>query len=100
MTLVEAMSQRVPVLAGARSGAVPWVLGGGRAGVLVNVDDVTSLAGGLIALLTQPELRRRLAHEGYQYAWSNYRQSRVADLYVDAYRRVLAETSQQRVIDG
>ena len=96
MTLVEAMSQRVPVLAGVRSGAVPWVLGAGRAGVLVNVDEVTSLAEGLTALLTQPGLRKRLAHEGYEHAWNNYRQSRVADLYVDAYRRVLAETERSR----
>ena len=95
LTLVEALSQRLPVIAGARSGAVPWVLGGGRAGVLVNVEDVASLAGALTAVLRQPELRERMAHQGYEYAWKNYRQSRVADLYLDIYGRVLAETGRR-----
>lgn len=100
MTLVEAMSQRLPVIGGARSGAVPWVLGGGRAGVLVNVEDVASLAGALTALLRQPELRERMAHQGYEYAWENYRQSRVADLYLDVYARVLAETARRGRTSG
>lgn len=95
MTLVEAMSQRLPVIGGARSGAVPWVLGGGRAGVLVNVEEVASLAGALTAVLRQPELRERMAHQGYEYAWANYRQSRVADQYLDVYGRVLSETARR-----
>ena len=91
MTLVEAMSQRVPVIGGARSGAVPWVLGGGKAGLLVDVDDPRAVAGAMAAVLAQPALSGRLATNGYAHAWQNFRQSRVTDLYLDVYRRLLAE---------
>lgn len=91
MTLIEAMSQRVPVIGGARSGAVPWVLGGGKAGLLVDVDDPRALAQGIAAALTLQPLRERLASDGYAHAWQNFRQSHVTDLYLEAYRRLLAE---------
>lgn len=91
MTLIEAMSQRVPVIGGARSGAVPWVLAGGKAGFLVDVEDPRALARAIEAVLTQEALRKRLASEGYARAWQSFRQSRVTDLYLDAYSRLLAE---------
>jgi glycosyltransferase involved in cell wall biosynthesis len=90
-TLIEAMSQRLPVVAGVRSGAVPWVLDNGNAGLLVDVDDPGALASGLRAVITRPDLRAHLAAAGYRRAWGSFRQSRVTDLYEDVYRRVLAE---------
>ena len=100
MTLVEAMSQRLPVIAGVRSGAVPWVLGGGRAGMLVDVKDAGVLADAIAAVLLQPERREGLARQGYEYAWNNYRQSRVADLYLDVYRRVLVDAAHRGLTRG
>ena len=91
MTLVEAMSQRLAVIGGARSGAVPWVLDGGGAGLLTDVDDPRALAQAVEAVVTQPSLRARLASDGYSHAWKSFRQSRVTDLYLDAYSRLLAE---------
>jgi glycosyltransferase involved in cell wall biosynthesis len=91
MTLIEAMSQRVPVIGGARSGAVPWVLGGGKAGLLVDVDDPRAMAHAIEAVLTQETLWKRLAGNGFARAWRDFRQSHVTDLYLDAYRRLLAE---------
>ena len=95
MTLIEAMSQRIPVIGGARSGAVPWVLGGGKAGLLVDVDDPRSIADAVAAVLTQPALRERLAGDGYLHARKNFSQSRVTDQYLGAYRRVLAEEARR-----
>jgi len=95
MTLIEAMSQCTPVIGGARSGAVPWVLGGGKAGLLVDVDDPRALALAMEAVLTQETLRQRLASDGYTHAWQNFRQSRVTELYLDAYRRLLAEEARK-----
>jgi L-malate glycosyltransferase len=91
MTLIEAMSQHVPVIAGASSGAVPWVLDDGNAGLLVDVNDPRALGGALEAVLTQTTLQSKLAAAGYARAWGQFRQSHVTDLYVDLYRRVLAE---------
>jgi glycosyltransferase involved in cell wall biosynthesis len=95
MTLIEAMSQRVPVIGGARSGAVPWVLGGGKAGMLVDVDDPRALAQAMEAVLTHPALMQRLASGGFRHAWDNFRQSRVTDLYLDIYRRLLVEEARK-----
>jgi len=94
MTLIEAMSQRLPVLGGAHSGAVPWVLGGGRAGLLTDADDPRALALAMEALLTRSALRDKLACEGHAHAWKHFRQSRVTDQYLDVYRRVLAEEAR------
>jgi glycosyltransferase involved in cell wall biosynthesis len=95
MTLIEAMSQRVPVIGGARAGAVPWVLGGGRAGLLTDAEDPRALARAMEAVLTQETLRKRLAVDGYARAWRDFRQSQVTDLYLRAYRRVLAEEARR-----
>ncbi|MBN1629984.1 MAG: glycosyltransferase family 4 protein [Thermoleophilia bacterium] len=94
MTLVEAMSQRLPVIAGARSGAVPWVLGGGKAGLLVDISDPRAISRAMEAVLTRRSLRRQLADDGYSHAWGHFRQSRVTDLYLDVYRRLLAEEAR------
>ena len=91
MTLIEAMSQRLPVVGGARSGAVSWVLGDGKAGLLVDVNDPRAIAQAMGAVLTRETLRKRLASDGYAHAWQSFRQSHVTDLYLEAYRRVLAE---------
>jgi glycosyltransferase involved in cell wall biosynthesis len=95
MTLIEAMSQRLPVVGGARSGAVPWVLGDGKAGLLVDVNDPRAIAQAVGAVLTRETLRKRLASDGYARAWQSFRQSHVTDLYLDAYRRVLAEETRR-----
>jgi glycosyltransferase involved in cell wall biosynthesis len=95
MTLIEAMSQRLAVIGGTRSGAVPWVLGGGKAGLLVDVEDPRALAQAMEAVLTQPALRERLTSDGYAHAWQNFRQSSVTDLCLDAYGRLLAEEASK-----
>ena len=96
MTLVEAMSQRLPVIGGAHSGAVPWVLGGGKAGLLVDVRDVAALAAAIENVLRRPELRAGLSQAGFAHAWKHFRQSRVTDLFLAAYKRVLEDTMQAR----
>ncbi len=95
MTLIEAMSQRLAIVGGQRSGAVPWVLGGGKAGLLVDIEDPRALSEAIEAVVTQPPLRERLATDGYTHAWQNFRQSRVTDLYQAVYGRLLAEEARR-----
>jgi glycosyltransferase involved in cell wall biosynthesis len=85
MVIVEAMAQGLPVVAGARSGAVPWVVGGGTAGVLVDVTSARALADGILGLLADHERRERLASAGYARAWDTFRVSRVVDRYLEVY---------------
>jgi glycosyltransferase involved in cell wall biosynthesis len=60
---VEAMMSGVPVMASNRT-SLPEVVG--DAGVLVDPDDVSGMAGGLRALLTDDGLRSRLIATGYK----------------------------------
>ena len=89
MTLVEAMAKGVPVVAGRHSGAVPWVLGEGRAGVLTDVASPRAIAEACLGLLTDPARWREVAAAGYQHASATFRLSQTADRYLEAYREAL-----------
>lgn len=93
-TLVEAMARGVPVVGGGRSGAVPWVLDSGRAGVLTDVRNPSEMAQAVITLITSIGVNQQFSSAGYRRAWSCFRQSRVTDRYLAEYYRVL--TSEQR----
>lgn len=64
MSVAEAMAMGVPVVAGRRSGALPWLLDGGRAGVLVDVRSVPSLVEGVLRLVEDPHLANRIGAAG------------------------------------
>jgi len=82
-TLVEAASVGTPVIAGRSSGAVPWVLAEGEAGVLVDVRDVDELAGAMLEL-TQDEGRwRRLRQQAFTSMRDSFSASAVSQRYLD-----------------
>jgi glycosyltransferase involved in cell wall biosynthesis len=81
-SILEAMSQRLPVIAGLDSGAVPWILDEGRVGMLVDVTSPESLRGGMERVMTDTALRERYAREGYDRALSSFTLAAVADLYL------------------
>jgi glycosyltransferase involved in cell wall biosynthesis len=83
MVLVEAMAAGVPVVAGRHSGAPPWLLEGGAAGLLVDVTDAAAIATAMVRLTGAPE-REHLARAGRARA-EDFRMSRVADQYVERY---------------
>jgi phosphatidyl-myo-inositol dimannoside synthase len=64
---VEAGARGLPVLAGDRGGACDAVRDG-ETGLLVNANDAGAVAGGLIALLTDPALAARLGAGGRRRA--------------------------------
>ncbi|MBZ5583963.1 MAG: glycosyltransferase family 4 protein [Acidobacteriia bacterium] len=92
MAILEAMALGIPVIAGKFSGAVPWVLGFGAAGLLVDVVSATSIASGMRSLLVDSQLRNALAHSGRQKALDEYRLEEVTDQY----EAVLAKAVQEQ----
>jgi L-malate glycosyltransferase len=88
LVLAEAMSQGLPVLGGHRSGAVPWVLGAGEAGALVDVESPADIAAGILAPLRDEERWWRLSRAGYRRASEAFRTSEALDHYLEAYERV------------
>lgn len=84
--LIEAMACGVPVV-GARSGAIPEVIG--EAGLLFAENDVDALADCLQALMERPRLRQQLAAEGRARVLKQFTQQRIADQTVAFYRRLM-----------
>jgi glycosyltransferase involved in cell wall biosynthesis len=85
MVVLEALARGTPVVAGARSGAVPWLLDGGRVGELVDVTDPAALAAGVERLLADGGRWEERSRAGHAHAWEHFRMSQVASAYLEAY---------------
>lgn len=83
-TLIEAASVGTPVIAGCRSGAVPWVLADGRAGRLVDVTSPEELAASMLALVAEGQQWWALRKAAFDLAKERFSASRVAAAYVEA----------------
>jgi glycosyltransferase involved in cell wall biosynthesis len=72
LKIVESLAAGIPVVTG-DVGDRREMLANGAAGVLVQANDAVALADGIVSLLTQPELRARLAQGAHrqreQYRW-------------------------------
>ncbi|KRP35270.1 MAG: hypothetical protein ABS34_11385 [Opitutaceae bacterium BACL24 MAG-120322-bin51] len=90
MVLIEAMAKGVPVIGGQRSGAVPWVLNQGRAGLLVDVANVDSITMGMTSVLTSESEWQRYSEAGFAYAREHFQMSAVAGRYLDQYEKILS----------
>lgn len=100
MVVLEAMAQSLPVVGGARSGGVPWLLDGGRAGVLVDVTSPAAIAEGVSGLLDDPARWGGYAAAGRERAWERFRMARNTDGYLAAYARVLTRPRPSRIAAG
>lgn len=87
--LVEAMAIGLPVIGGAESGAVPWVLDGGRAGLLVDVADPRSIADAIVRLARDSTMRTALRAGGLQRVAECFSEQAVVSQYLDAYERLV-----------
>jgi glycosyltransferase involved in cell wall biosynthesis len=89
MAVLEAMARRVAVIGGQRSGAVPWLLDGGRAGVLTDVSDAHALARSMLSLAADPARRRHLVAAAHERARTEFTLPAVTDRYEQLYREIL-----------
>lgn len=96
MTLIEAMSKAVPVIGGASSGAVPWVLDCGRAGMLVDPRSPVQIATAAVRVLTSEAVWERYSLAGFSRASAVYSMSAVGELYLDRYRAAVAPQGSSR----
>ena len=89
LPLLEAMGAGLPVVS-TSAGAIPEIAG--RAAVLVEPRDPSALAGALLSVLEDDELRVQLADAGRRqavgYSWDS-----AADDLIETYRKLTAETS-------
>ena len=88
MVLVEALLQGTPVIAGSESGAVPWVLGDGEAGMLVDVSSPSAIAAA-IRLHVRSDFLAESAARGYHYVSDNFSLATAAEAYERCYQTAL-----------
>jgi glycosyltransferase involved in cell wall biosynthesis len=88
MVVLEAMAKGMPVVGGRHSGGVPWLLDGGRAGLLADVGRPEDVAAQMIRLARDPALYRETAARGWTRARSQFGLRSVAAQYLEAYAQV------------
>ena len=89
MALIEAMALGIPVIGGHKSGAVPWTLDGGKAGLLVDVKSARLLADAMIKLASNKEVRETWGATGSASVQKRFHVSSVADEYEACYQQAM-----------
>ena len=91
MGIIEALAKGVPAIGGESAGGVPWTLDFGKAGMLVDVRSPEKVAAVMLALVQDPELRKRLSEAGYRKARRYFSIAAAADAYERKYEEILNE---------
>ncbi len=89
MAPLEAMALGIPTVGGANSGGVPYVLGYGEDGLLVDIQNAQAISGKLDELWRDPDLRDTLAKKGRKRANDAFSLNAMVDSYEAAYTRIL-----------
>jgi glycosyltransferase involved in cell wall biosynthesis len=89
-TLVEAMALGIAAIAGRDSGAVPWVLDDGQAGLLVDVRSPQAIAEAMVLLLEDTDYRQSISKAGQTRARSEFSPGRIAACYERVYEKLLS----------
>lgn len=95
--IVEAFACGIPVV-GSDSGEIPILLEG--CGRVFPEGNAGALSGTLQELLGDPDLRRQLGEAGRQRCLDNYSSSRVAERYVEYYKRLVEESPPLKPSDS
>ncbi|MBN9205440.1 glycosyltransferase family 4 protein [Methylibium petroleiphilum] len=93
MTIAEALSVGLPVIAGRSTAGVPWQLDGGQAGLLVDVNDPASMARAVLDLTTDPARWTHFSVAGRARARSIFAADRVVDQYMVQYEAACAASA-------
>jgi len=94
MSIGEAMSLGLPVIAGARTGGVAWQLDGGQAGILVDVDEAASMAHAISSLAADASMWTRLSMAARARARELLRLEPIVDTYLGLYEKVRRDRPQ------
>lgn len=72
-------------------GSIPELIENGKTGFVVEPADSAGLARAILAILTDPALRKRMGEEAITKATTELSWERIADLHLDAYWRTARE---------
>lgn len=88
--LIEAMSKGTPCIGGKNSGAVPWVLDHGNAGLLVDVREPDSIADGIKILLTDKRVWGEYSKKGIKNVEKRFILPVVIEQHLSKYKEILS----------
>lgn len=88
MVLIEAMALGIPAIGGANSGAVPWTLDQGRAGILVDVTSAFALAEVMTHLAIHFDERIKWGAKGKEMVIRRFHIQAIADAYQNVYHEL------------
>jgi glycosyltransferase involved in cell wall biosynthesis len=98
MAVLESMAKGTPVIGGNSSGAIPWILNHGEAGILTDVSSPERIADEAVGLLAHPGSWEHYSTAGHRYARENFNSSKVVDQYIELYHQVLDSAGEKRLI--
>lgn len=87
--VLEAMVVGTPVVGGAKSGNVPFLVNYGKAGLLCDVDSPEDIAKSVSKLIEDQKFASSVRQEAFAYAKANFSQEAVIDKYLDVYIKIL-----------
>lgn len=96
-TVMEAMMAGTPVVAGSETGALPWLLDDGRAGILTDVRSPTDFAGAIIRLLSDQACRDAYVRAAFERASALCDPERVVSAYVREYEAAIRDARSTNV---
>ena len=85
-TLLESIVRKVPVIGGEKSGAVPFVLHHGKAGILCDVSSASAIEEKLEYVYNHPDEMQRMSERAFVIINNEYSEHSVCEKYIQLYR--------------
>jgi glycosyltransferase involved in cell wall biosynthesis len=82
MTILDGMTQGIPCVGGKAAGAVPWLLDGGKCGILLNVMNPQEIAEGLLSLIEDTQSYHDYALAAHDRVLKMFTIEKVAEKYI------------------
>lgn len=87
LSIAEAMSCRVPIVA-SDTGGIPDLILNEKTGILVSSADSYGLAKAILSLLGDKNLSSKMVHNAYKYVYQNYEKKKVMDRFISFVRKL------------
>ncbi len=88
--LIEAMAKGLPIVAGVKSGAAPWVLNNGLNGILVNINKPVDIFEGILKVINDKNKYEQFSKLGLEHVTNNFSASWVIEKYILLYKKILS----------
>jgi glycosyltransferase involved in cell wall biosynthesis len=89
MSILEAMAQALPIVAGKNSGAIPWLLDYGNAGILTDINDEDSVADSIFKLCSDSGLSKVLGRKAFERVKCLFSMKMMTNRYLEVYNEIV-----------